>query len=743
MSQQIRYEVRGAPRKLFRLAQEEVQAALAGGEARQVHEWMLHGGGGTGKSRGILMWLWWLMDNYRSLWPECPPDKNLRILACRQTRVSLTQAALATWEDAVVPRNHPILEGAGRAQRMSYIHPSTGAELVLAGMDEPTRLFSTDYDIIYVQEATEVTEAAWESLRRGLRNWALPFQMLVGDCNPDAPRHWLRRRMLDGRTTGVKSEHWDNPRWWAQKNGVWGWTPEGTAYRDSLSKLSGVRRRRLYLGEWVSAEGAVWEDFEEEVHIVEKAPELRWTVASLDWGFTAPGVLQVWGVDGDSRAFCVREHYRTQKVLDWWAGVIAEEYRQHRFQFCVADPSRPDSIRIVNDMLAAKGLPRLLREADNRRAEQGADLGGIDLVRQKLKVLGDGKPSLSWVKGYLHSRDESLHDKGEPCCTTEEIPSYVYAKVEDGSRNKERTDPNAADHGCFVAHTWIRTKEGGKFISEVEVGDEVWTSDGVQTVLAAGMTQESAELWELTTVCGVVLVGTADHPIWANGEWTQLADLKPWDTLVRWPAEASTHQKNSSRFESSLEQEWPKLRLATQLLLPHLSDDEQSWVSGLHESTSAAFAFGRWSETPSLSHSQLAASDADSGTTVWRRLRRKLPSTPNMESGSVLSVATPCSQTQAAPPRFALDTVERVRRIAVRAPVYGLSVQSSANFFANGVLVHNCDAMRYMARSIWGKDLGGTKAATGYSGDSFGHILGHAEVWKQIRSGKLNGRGGF
>ena len=494
MSQSL--EIRGAGLKLFQTTQDVLKYAAAGGRDRKVVEIILHGPGGTGKSRGILTWLWWLMDNYTALYPERPADKTLRILMCRETRVSLTQSGLTTWEDAVVPAGHPMLQGAGKAQRQSYVHPGTGAELVLAGMDEPTRLFSTDYDIVYIQEATEITENAWESLRRGLRNWALPFQMLVGDCNPDSPRHWIRRRMLDGRTEMWKSEHWDNPRWWARnEQGKWDWTPEGSAYRDSLSKLTGVRRRRLFLGEWVSAEGAVWEEFDETRHIVDEAPPVRWTIGAVDWGFTAPGVMQVWGVDGDMRAYCLREHYQTQKQLDWWAETIANEYKQHRMQYVVADPSRPDAIRLVNDILASKGFPRLMREANNRRAEQGADLGGIDLVRKKLLMQGDGKPQLMWVKGYLHSRDQLLHEKGDACCTTEEIPSYVYAKVDDGKRNKERTDPNCADHGCDALRYMARAiwqKDYSDPEKSVPYGQQsfgaVLGHDKVWTAIKAGKT---------------------------------------------------------------------------------------------------------------------------------------------------------------------------------------------------------------------------------------------------------------
>jgi hypothetical protein len=41
-----------------------------------------------------------------------------------------------------------------------------------------------------------------------------------------------------------------------------------------------------------------------------------------------------------------------------------------------------------------------------------------------------------------------LHEKGLPCCTVEEIPSYVYSQGEHGKLDTERTDPSCADHGC-------------------------------------------------------------------------------------------------------------------------------------------------------------------------------------------------------------------------------------------------------------------------------------------------------
>jgi hypothetical protein len=44
-------------------------------------------------------------------------------------------------------------------------------------------------------------------------------------------------------------------------------------------------------------------------------------------------------------------------------------------------------------------------------------------------------------------------------------------------------------------------------------------------------------------------------------------------------------------------------------------------------------------------------------------------------------------------------TVVGVKRLNKRAPVYNLTVDAVHEYYANGVLVHNCDAARYLA---WG-----------------------------------------
>jgi hypothetical protein len=59
-------------------------------------------------------------------------------------------------------------------------------------MDNPDRIMSTEFDTVFVQEATELTETDWENLTTRLRNFVLPYQQLTADCNSGSPSHWLK-----------------------------------------------------------------------------------------------------------------------------------------------------------------------------------------------------------------------------------------------------------------------------------------------------------------------------------------------------------------------------------------------------------------------------------------------------------------------------------------------------------------------------------------------------------------------
>jgi phage terminase large subunit len=115
----------------------------------------------------------------------------MRALIVRKTRTSLTESALVTFEDKVLPEHSRLTEGAQRRLRQSYSYPN-GSNIVVGGLDDSQRVMSTEYDMIYVMEAIEATENDWENLTTRLRNGVMPYQQIIADTNPDAPTHWLK-----------------------------------------------------------------------------------------------------------------------------------------------------------------------------------------------------------------------------------------------------------------------------------------------------------------------------------------------------------------------------------------------------------------------------------------------------------------------------------------------------------------------------------------------------------------------
>lgn len=375
-------ELRGEPYLLF-------QELMASKPPRKVLEVSIEGPAGTGKSFAIGVILYALMNQF----------PGIRILIVRKTRTSLTEAFLKTWEENVLPEGEPMLAGPARKQRLSYEHEN-GSRMVVGGLDNASRLYSTDYDVVYVQEAFEISEDEWQQFRRALRNWGnkkLNFQLLLADTNPDAPGHWLNQRCLNGVTRRIRTKHENNPVLYDAKARAW--TPEGSAYIESLDQLTGVRKRRLRFGEWCAAEGLVWENFDRNIHVVPAPSDYRqfkWFIAGMDWGYTDPGTIEVFGVDHERRIFLLEEYYYVQRPIEWWADRITSVARDLRDRdkrdetdpnnqglvVVVCDPSRPDAIQLCNDYLSREGFPRIARPADNTRTTTGrGDLaGGFDEV---------------------------------------------------------------------------------------------------------------------------------------------------------------------------------------------------------------------------------------------------------------------------------------------------------------------------------------------------------------------------
>lgn len=432
----------------------------------QAPEVLLSGPAGTGKSRACL----------EKLHMVCLLTPNVRALIVRKTLSSLGSTALVTYRNFVAKEALQIGTVnyyGGSAQEAPQYRYRNGSSITIGGMDRPTRIMSSEYDIIYVQEATELTIDDIEALNTRLRNWQISFQQLLMDCNPSHDKHWLKLRSNEGTTKLIETRHEDNPVLFDEihhpdSSVSYRVTEKGKSYIDKLDSLTGVRKKRLRYGLWVSAEGQIYENFDPALHVLkweydEEGNRLdlphewpRYWV--IDFGFVHPFVLQCWAEDDDGNLYLYREIYMTQRtVAEHAKKIMSLVTRVNRIEI----PNHLNrSVAVREEIEWTEPVPLAIicdHDAEDRRTfERETGLGtqaasksvstGIDLVNERLKVQDNGYPRMFFMEDTLVERDQELVDKLLPTCTVEEIPGYVWATRPDG-RNKE--EPNKEDdHGC-------------------------------------------------------------------------------------------------------------------------------------------------------------------------------------------------------------------------------------------------------------------------------------------------------
>lgn len=424
----VRYRPKGAARELLECRRPEVCAS---------------GPAGTGKTMAMLF----------KIHLACLKVPGVRALLVRQTHASLTGTTLVTFEQQVAV--HTLANGTmrwfgGSAREPAAYRYVNGSTILVGGLDRPEKFLSSEFDLVAIDEATEIDETAYETLISRLRGKALTNKQMLLATNPDAPQHWLKVRSDRGAMTMLHSRHEDNPLLYDDDGAL---TEFGASYMSKLDALTGVRYERLRKGRWCAAEGVIYEEFDPGQHVVDwfMPPDDWMRFWVIDFGYTNPFVWQSWAEDHDGRLWLYREVYMTRKTVDQHAidimnavstlerpreGAYAHEGR-------VWHDRKPHAVIGDHD---AEGRAVLERELDMPvRAADKAVIDGIQAVQGRLRPAGDGRPRLHLMRDALVRRDPELMDAKFPTCTIEEFPSYVWDTS--GTKGIKELPLKMHDHG--------------------------------------------------------------------------------------------------------------------------------------------------------------------------------------------------------------------------------------------------------------------------------------------------------
>jgi PBSX family phage terminase large subunit len=355
------------------------------------HEYIAEGPSETGKTIAACWKMHILALKYAGL--------NGAII--RKTQKSLYGSVLQTWDR--VTKDAPVVTYGGEKPE-KYLY-NNGSVIWVGGMDNSDKILSSERDFFYVNQAEELTLDDWEKLttRTTGRGAIMPYTMTFGDCNPGGSKHWIRERAQGGKLKLIHTTHKDNPTIYNLDGTL---TEHGQRAMDTLTGLSGVRRKRLYEGIWATSEGAVYDMFDASIHVKvrDEADFKQWGLA-MDAGYTHPAVILLIGIDDDWRWHIAREFYERGKLQEDVVRVAKDWFMEKGCEMIAVDEAAAGLIADLRN----NGIPA--------QGGKGKVFGGITSVQDRLKVQGDGFPRLSV----------------DPSCinTINEFESYVWKPEKD------------------------------------------------------------------------------------------------------------------------------------------------------------------------------------------------------------------------------------------------------------------------------------------------------------------------
>ena len=237
-----------------------------------------------------------------------------------------------------------------------------------------------EYDIIFLEEATQLSERAFQfigSCLRGVNDF--PKRMYL-TCNPGNVGHqWVKRLFIDRRFitdpknpertenpadyTTIRATVEDNP-WLLEKN---------PTYVKMLASLPPDLREAHRYGDWDALSGAYFSNFRRATHTMArfKIPS-RWNVyRAFDYGLDALAVGW-FAVDEDGRAWCFRYYEESGLIVKDAARKILDQSPSYEKVIATYAPPdvwnrQKDTGKAMSDVFFDNGLAII--KADNNRVQ--------------------------------------------------------------------------------------------------------------------------------------------------------------------------------------------------------------------------------------------------------------------------------------------------------------------------------------------------------------------------------------
>lgn len=321
------------------------------------------------------------------------------------------------------------------------------------------------FDLCYCDEITLYPENVIQMIDTRLSN---PHSQLFASMNPVQPSH-IVKKWIDAAEAGDSkfySLHFkidDNP--FLTK-----------AYKDRLKQtLTGLFYRRNYLGEWCLAEGAIFDFIEKGIHIVKRPyTSADYYLAGIDYGASNPFA-------------CLLVGYSSGK----YSGEGPRMWVEKEFFY------DPKNQRQKTNTEFARDVDNFLRDYPVKHIyiDPSAASFKVELRRMGYTILDADNDVYNGIMTLTNVLKEGTLTILEGCTNLiREMEGYVW----DPAKSARGEDaPLKRDDHCFCQGTLIDTEKGKISIDLIEEGDRVYTRNGLKRVVKTDCNERNAFLFNL------------------------------------------------------------------------------------------------------------------------------------------------------------------------------------------------------------------------------------------------------
>lgn len=221
----------------------------------------------------------------------------------------------------------------------------------------------------YVNEASLANHEVFNEIQN---RCSQPGSHIICDTNPDIPTHWLKTDFIDNHDpdSGIIS---------------FNFTIDDNTFLDSeyvksmkASKPKGMFYDRDILGLWVTGEGIVYQDFDQNTMLVDEVPDNLNYYCGVDWGYAKghENVITVFGDAPDNDVTYLTDIFSsTGKFIDYWVDVahkIQDEHGRNINFWC--DSARPEYVNYFQE-----------NNINARNADKSV-MDGVEYCAQRIKT---------------------------------------------------------------------------------------------------------------------------------------------------------------------------------------------------------------------------------------------------------------------------------------------------------------------------------------------------------------------